>query len=403
MQVNGKLRGVVKVPPTITDAELEKIALADANVQAHIAGKTVQESRRSSRVDWCRSSYEAGQQANRPTGQQAVRSSGRQQARGAAGAADPGRRPWRGVVRLCAGGPRLVPARLHQDPRHPDVRQCHAVSERRAAVHAEGARSSFRAAAATRSCPATKASTASCAARSSRLSLQPVGVNDAQLASRYRVTVVVKVRFEDVKAAEDAVGEPGVVVLGRIRAGQPQQPARTCRRSSATSASRWIACPPTSRARSSARSSKRSDVGSDISSSMSPCRNPQADQERQDRAALPARRRRSAVAPRPRDRVRERRRRGAAGVQRPELLRATKPTNAAGRDQLIGSLLSNARTLPMMAPRRVIVVHEADRLLAPKRAKDEEDGERRSRRRKGSALRPRRPRSSRPTSKSRSR
>jgi leucyl-tRNA synthetase len=41
VQVTGKLRGVVKVPPSITDAELEKIALADANVQAHIAGKTV--------------------------------------------------------------------------------------------------------------------------------------------------------------------------------------------------------------------------------------------------------------------------------------------------------------------------------------------------------------------------
>ena len=41
VQVNGKLRGVVRVPPTVTDAELEKAALADANVQAHIAGKTV--------------------------------------------------------------------------------------------------------------------------------------------------------------------------------------------------------------------------------------------------------------------------------------------------------------------------------------------------------------------------
>ena len=51
---------------------------------------------------------------------------------------------------------------------------------------------------------------------------------------------------------------------------------------------------------------------------------------------------------------------------------ANEASNAAGRDQLIGSLLSNARTLPMMAPRRVIVVHEADRLLAPKRAKDED-------------------------------
>jgi leucyl-tRNA synthetase len=41
VQVNGKLRGVVRVPSGIGDAELEKIALADANVQAHIAGKTV--------------------------------------------------------------------------------------------------------------------------------------------------------------------------------------------------------------------------------------------------------------------------------------------------------------------------------------------------------------------------
>jgi leucyl-tRNA synthetase len=41
VQVNGKLRSVVRVAPTISDAELEKVALADANVQAHIAGKTV--------------------------------------------------------------------------------------------------------------------------------------------------------------------------------------------------------------------------------------------------------------------------------------------------------------------------------------------------------------------------
>lgn len=53
---------------------------------------------------------------------------------------------------------------------------------------------------------------------------------------------------------------------------------------------------------------------------------------------------------------------------------ANEATNASARDQLIGQLLSNARTLPMMAPRRVLLVHEADRLLAPKRAKEEEDG-----------------------------
>ena len=52
---------------------------------------------------------------------------------------------------------------------------------------------------------------------------------------------------------------------------------------------------------------------------------------------------------------------------------ANEATNAVTRDQLIGALLATARTLPMMAPRRVITVHEADRLLAPKRGKEEED------------------------------
>jgi DNA polymerase III delta subunit len=52
---------------------------------------------------------------------------------------------------------------------------------------------------------------------------------------------------------------------------------------------------------------------------------------------------------------------------------ANEATNQAGRDQLIGSLISNARTLPMMSPRRVIIVHEADRLLAPKRGKDDDE------------------------------
>lgn len=52
---------------------------------------------------------------------------------------------------------------------------------------------------------------------------------------------------------------------------------------------------------------------------------------------------------------------------------ANEATNATARDQLIATLLSTARTLPMMAPRRIVVLHEADRLLAPKRARDEDD------------------------------
>lgn len=41
LQVNGKVRGRLVVPAEATAAELEKIALADTNVQAHIGGATV--------------------------------------------------------------------------------------------------------------------------------------------------------------------------------------------------------------------------------------------------------------------------------------------------------------------------------------------------------------------------
>ena len=56
-----------------------------------------------------------------------------------------------------------------------------------------------------------------------------------------------------------------------------------------------------------------------------------------------------------------------------ESLYANEASNAAGRDGLIGNILSTARTLPMMSPRRVVIVHEAETLLAPKRAGKEED------------------------------
>jgi len=41
VQVNGKLRGHVTVAPGTADGELEKLALADTNVQAHVRGKTI--------------------------------------------------------------------------------------------------------------------------------------------------------------------------------------------------------------------------------------------------------------------------------------------------------------------------------------------------------------------------
>jgi leucyl-tRNA synthetase len=41
LQVNGKLRDVVRVSPSISDAELEALARANANVQLHTVGKTI--------------------------------------------------------------------------------------------------------------------------------------------------------------------------------------------------------------------------------------------------------------------------------------------------------------------------------------------------------------------------
>jgi leucyl-tRNA synthetase len=41
VQVNGKVRGRVTVPVDIGEEELQRIALADPGVQAHVAGKTI--------------------------------------------------------------------------------------------------------------------------------------------------------------------------------------------------------------------------------------------------------------------------------------------------------------------------------------------------------------------------
>jgi len=55
-----------------------------------------------------------------------------------------------------------------------------------------------------------------------------------------------------------------------------------------------------------------------------------------------------------------------------EIVRATDATSASARDQLLSSILGWARTLPMMAPRRIVIVHDADRLLSPKRGREDD-------------------------------
>ncbi len=52
---------------------------------------------------------------------------------------------------------------------------------------------------------------------------------------------------------------------------------------------------------------------------------------------------------------------------------ANEATTAGARDAMIGSILSTSRTLPMMVPRRVVVLHEAERLLSPKRSKEDDE------------------------------
>jgi DNA polymerase III subunit delta len=54
-------------------------------------------------------------------------------------------------------------------------------------------------------------------------------------------------------------------------------------------------------------------------------------------------------------------------------LHANEATSVSARDQMIGEILSAAHTLPMMAPRRVVLVHEAERLLSPRKGKDDPD------------------------------
>ncbi|MEP7117197.1 MAG: DNA polymerase III subunit delta [Acidobacteriota bacterium] len=54
---------------------------------------------------------------------------------------------------------------------------------------------------------------------------------------------------------------------------------------------------------------------------------------------------------------------------------AREATAAADRDAMFSAIISAARTLPMMAPRRVLLVHDAEAILAPKRAKDDDGGD----------------------------
>ena len=54
---------------------------------------------------------------------------------------------------------------------------------------------------------------------------------------------------------------------------------------------------------------------------------------------------------------------------------AREASSAGDRDAMLSAILSAARTLPMMAPRRVLLVHDAEVLLTPKRARDEEPAE----------------------------
>lgn len=66
---------------------------------------------------------------------------------------------------------------------------------------------------------------------------------------------------------------------------------------------------------------------------------------------------------------------------------ARDATTAGDRDALYSDILSAARTMPMMAPRRLVIVHDAEALLAPKRVKDD-DGDTAAKPRRAKAATP---------------
>lgn len=51
---------------------------------------------------------------------------------------------------------------------------------------------------------------------------------------------------------------------------------------------------------------------------------------------------------------------------------AREASNAGDRDAMLSAIMGAARTLPMMAPRRVILVHDAEFLLTPRKARDDD-------------------------------
>jgi len=55
-----------------------------------------------------------------------------------------------------------------------------------------------------------------------------------------------------------------------------------------------------------------------------------------------------------------------------EAFHANEATSASQRDQMISGILGTARTLPMMGPRRLVLVHDAEKLLSPKKGRDED-------------------------------
>ena len=140
-----------------------------------------------------------GQQANGRTGQQANRREFLKTLPVIAAA-------WRGVVRLRPGRPRLV-ARLHQDARHPDVRQRHPHQSVQQ-LFTPKVRLEFQTAAYV--VPTDEEHRGVVRGQIESISLQPVGLNDQQLASRSRVTVMVKVKFEDVKEGKTLWENPAL-------------------------------------------------------------------------------------------------------------------------------------------------------------------------------------------------
>ncbi len=201
VQVNGKLRGVVKVPPGISDAELEKVALADPECPGAHCRKDGEEGR--DRQEPARFDRRM-KQAIRLSGHQAIT---RRQLLGALPVVAAGLGAASCGYALAGQGSFLPDyIRVLGIPMFENATPYQTVEQ----LFTQKVRLEFQSSRRYTVVPSDEGVDGIVRGQITSISLQPVSLTDAQLASRFRVTVIVKIAFEDVKAQKTLWENPSL-------------------------------------------------------------------------------------------------------------------------------------------------------------------------------------------------